>query len=108
MTQEREAVLVEAALEKIDERGNVAAQPHVAPGLGQVLAPNAAELRIVTNEIGQLPTLLHQIAVREPFDLVLESRHANQLAQDEPRIVEARASDRSPTPRGNACDPPYP
>ena len=38
----------------------------------EMLAPHAAELRIVTNQIGELASLLNEVAPREAVDLLLE------------------------------------
>ena len=51
--------------QEIDERGDVAPQPDAPAGLLEVLATHAAELRVVTNQIGQLPALLDQVAPRQ-------------------------------------------
>src|SRR4029078_13400927 len=55
-----------------------------------MLAPHAAVLGIVADEIGELAALLHQVAVRESLDLLLEATHAEQFAQFEAGIVEAQ------------------
>ena len=60
--EEREPVAVDAALEELDQRRNVAAQPDPPAGLLEVLAADAAELGIVADQVGQLPALLHQVA----------------------------------------------
>ena len=73
---------LDAAIEKVDERRDVAAQAHAAPGLVEVLAPDAAELRIVTNQVGELAALLDQVAAGQPVDLLLEPGGADHLAQD--------------------------
>ena len=79
---------VDAALQQIDERRDVAPQPDAPAGLLEVLAPDAAELRVVTNQIGQLPALLDQIASREPFDLLVKAGGADQLAQHSPESLK--------------------
>ena len=79
----------DASLEEVEQRGNVAAQPHATARLFEVLAPHAAKLRIVPNEVRQLAALLHEVAARKPVDLLLEPRRADQLAQHGARVVEA-------------------
>ena len=76
-------------VEKIDQRRDVAAEPHAATGLFEVLTTHAAKLRIVTNEVGQLAALLHEVAAGKPADFFLEARGANELAQHRARIIEA-------------------
>ena len=87
--EERELEPVEAALEKVHERGDVAAQPDAPAGFDEVLAAHAPELRIVANQVRQLAALLHEVARRQPLDLLLEIRDPEQLAEDLARIVEA-------------------
>ena len=64
---------VDAAVEEVDQRRNVAAQAHAAAGLFEVLATHATELRVVPNEVGELAALLHEVAARQPVDLFLEA-----------------------------------
>ena len=87
--EEREPMPVDAACEQVHERRQVAPQPHATSRLLEVLAPDAAELRVVANQIRELASLVDHVAARQPVDLFLESRRANQLAQDGSRIVEA-------------------
>ena len=55
----------------------------------QVLAPHAAELRIVTNQVGELAALLHEVAPRQARDLLLEPRRAMSSLSTSARVVEA-------------------
>ena len=80
---------VDAAVEKTDQRRDVAAEPYAAARLFEVLATHAAKLRVVTNEVGQLAALLHEVAAGKPADLLLEARGADELAQHGARIIEA-------------------
>ena len=81
---------VETPLKELDERGDVVPQPYAPPGFLEMLTPHTAKLGIVPNEVRKLSTLLHQIAAREPFDFVVKMRRADQLAQDETRIIETQ------------------
>ena len=72
----------------VDERRDVLRSRTAPPGLLEVLAPHAAELGIVTNQVGQLAALLHQVVAGQPLDLVLERRGADQLAQDHARSLK--------------------
>jgi hypothetical protein len=64
---------VDAALQQIDERGDMASKPDAPASLLEVLTTDSAEIRIVTNQIGQFPALLDQIAPRESFNLLVKT-----------------------------------
>ena len=81
---------VDTALQQIDERGDMAPKPDAPASLLEVLTTDAAELRIVTNQIGQFPALLDQIAPREALNLLVKAGGADQLAEHCSRIVEAQ------------------
>src|SRR5207247_619928 len=87
--EEGKAVPVESAIEEIDERSNILAEADPASRFNQVLAPNHAEFRVVTDQVRQLSALLNEIARAEPVDFLAKVRDANQIAQDLSRIVEA-------------------
>src|SRR5437764_15004340 len=50
---------------------------------------HASVLRIVQQQMGELGPLLHQMNPGQSRDTLLESGEAEQVAQDDPRIVEA-------------------
>src|ERR1700733_4029211 len=77
-------------LQEIHQRRNGALEPHAPPGFEQVLAANAAEFRIVPNQIGQLATLLNQIGTSESGNALLKSGYSEQFAQDHSRIFKAQ------------------
>ena len=56
----------------------------------RLLAPNASKVRIVADQVGQLPALLDQVAARETGDLLFKVPHAEHLAQDVARVVKAQ------------------
>ena len=87
--EERESMPVDAAFEQVHERRQVAPQTHATARFLEVLAPDAAELGVVANQIRELAALVDHVAARETVDLFLESRCADQLAQHGSRIVEA-------------------
>ena len=58
--------------------------------LFEMLAPHPAELRVVPQEVRELAALLNQVAPGEPRDLLVEVRGADELAQDDARVVEAQ------------------
>src|SRR5205814_9156244 len=87
--EEREAMVFQPAVQQLHQQRDVLAQPHAAPRLHEVLAAHAPELRVVANEVGQLSALLHEVARGEAGDLLLERGGADDLAQDDTRVVEA-------------------
>src|SRR3979411_1449777 len=60
--------------------------PHRAARLEQMLAPDAAKVRVVADEISQLTALLNEIAARQTRDLLLEAPDAQELTQHVPGI----------------------
>ena len=70
---------IDARREDLEERVDVLLQPDALAHLGEVLLPHAPVLRVVQEQVGQLPALLHEVGAREPVDLVLEPRPAEQL-----------------------------
>src|SRR3984885_6270409 len=86
----REAVPVEPFLEKVHERRQSGFQTHPTPGLDQVLTADAAKVRIMTDEIGELAALLHEVAAAKACDLTLEIVYAEQLGQNVAGVVEAQ------------------
>src|SRR6202030_64227 len=56
----------------------------------QMFASNAAEFRIVQNQIRKLCSLLHQVDLRQTANLVVEALHADQLGQHHAGIVETQ------------------
>ena len=87
---EREAILVGAGIETLDEALDVFLQSHPLPGLDQMLAAYAPELGIVAQEVRELGALLHEVNVREAGNLFSKVRYADQLAEDEPGVIEAQ------------------
>ena len=79
----------DAALEQIDQRWNVTAQANPSARFIQVLPTDAAKLGIVADQIGQLPTLLDQVALGQPANLLVKVGRAEDLAQHRPRVIEA-------------------
>ena len=76
--------------EAFGEQVDVRLQPDATAHLHEVLAPHAAVLGIVQQEIRQLATLLHQVEARQTGDLIDEARRPEQFAQDNTRIIEAQ------------------
>jgi len=55
-----------------------------------MLTAYAPKTRIVAKEIRELGALLDQVNVRKTGDLLAKVRYADQLAENEPGIVEAQ------------------
>src|SRR5215467_13753377 len=87
--EEREAAVRKTLLQEPHQRGDGALEPHTPPRLEQVLKSHPAELGIVSDEVRQLSTLLDEVGARQSGDALLVALHPEQLAQHEPRVVEA-------------------
>src|SRR2546425_12624617 len=87
---EREAMAVEAAVQYLDEPPNILLQANSLSRTDQMLSTNATEFGIVPQQVGQLGALLYKVDVRQTGDLLHEARGTNDLAQDDPGIVEAQ------------------
>src|SRR5579859_2503098 len=55
-----------------------------------MFAADAAELRIVQNQVGQFRALLHQVDLGQAPDLVMEALHADQFGEHDSGIVETK------------------
>ena len=88
--EEGEARVLVATGQKVHQLRNAALEPHAPSRFNQVFTPHAAELRIVPYEIRQLAPLLHKIALGQTGDALLETRHSQELAQHEPRVIETQ------------------
>src|SRR5204863_8763319 len=80
----------DALLQKLRERRDPVAQVHTPSGLDEVLAPHAAKLGIVADEVSELCALLDEVTRGEARDLLLEAANAEQLGQHLPRVIEAQ------------------
>ena len=77
-------------MEQFKQKADVLFQTNASADFHQVLAPHPAVLRIVEQQVGQFPALLHQMDVRQPLDSFVEPRYANQFAERDPRVVETQ------------------
>ena len=75
--------------QQLEEQAKVRLQTNPLPDLDQVLFAYAPVFRIVEYQISQFSPLLHKMDVCKPSDSLAESRHSEQVAQHDPRIVEA-------------------
>src|SRR5690348_9853247 len=55
-----------------------------------MFAAHTAILGVVSNQVGQLTALLHEVAVSETRDFALEVAHSERFAQLEARVIEAQ------------------
>ena len=65
-------------------------EPDAPTGFREMFAADASKLGVVPDEIRELSALVHQVAAPQSLHLCFESRHAEQLAQDDSGIVEAQ------------------
>jgi hypothetical protein len=72
---------------ELAERG---LESHAPARLNQVLAAHAAKLGIVADEVGELASLLDEIAAGKTGDFVLETGNAKELAQHITGVVIAQ------------------
>ena len=77
--------IVEDAREKCD----VVFQADALAGLNEMIAADAAEIRVVENQIAKLRALLDEVHLRQAFDVVVEPVKTDELAQHDSRVVEA-------------------
>ncbi len=54
-----------------------------------MIAADAAEIRVVENQIAKLRALLDEVHLRQSLDLVVEPMKTDELAQHDSRVVEA-------------------
>jgi len=87
---EREAVALDPLLQQAYEQLDVLLEADALPDLHQVLAPHAAVIRVVPQQIRELPALLDEVGAREACDLFTKPGDSHDLAEDDPRIVEAQ------------------
>jgi hypothetical protein len=66
----------------------VVLEPHAPPRLDEVLPAHAAELRVVPNQIRELPALMDKVAAAQPVDLFFEAPDAEQVREHGARVVE--------------------
>src|SRR6266704_2706312 len=78
--------IVEGAREKCD----VVFQADALAGLNEMVAADAAEIRVMENQIAKLRALLDEVHLRQSLDLVVEPVKTDELAQHDSRVVEAQ------------------
>src|SRR5579859_1854158 len=56
-----------------------------------MLPANAAELRIVQNQVAEFSALLNEVHFRKAFDLVVKRMKPDKLGKNHSRVVEAQS-----------------
>jgi hypothetical protein len=81
---------VDASIQEVDQRRNCTLEPDAPSSFDEMLDADAAKFRIMTDQVGQLAALLHQIAVRQACDAILEAAYPQQFAQNQTRVIETQ------------------
>src|SRR6476661_2283291 len=87
---EVEAIAVDAALEAIGEHVDVPLESNASSDVDQIIAAHAAKLRIVTEQIGELGSRLHEVQTRKSGNLLGEPGNAERFAQQVAGVIEAQ------------------
>ena len=82
---------LDAVREEIDELRDVVFQTDAAAGLDQVFAPDAAKLRIVPDQIGELSALVDEITAPQSFDFGVETQVRQAVREHDAGVVEAES-----------------
>src|SRR5262249_9419465 len=80
----------DAGVEDLDQAPDVVLQPDALADLVEVLPADLPVFGVVQQQVGQLSALLHEVDPCQAGDLLLEARGAQQLAEHDPRVVEAQ------------------
>ena len=86
---EGEAVAVQI-VEQLHQQANILLQADLFAGFHQVMFPDAAILRVVQDQVGQLAALLHQMDVGKTGDALLERADIEHFAEHDPRVVKTQ------------------
>ena len=66
-------------------------QPDALAGFDEMVAANAAEFRVMQNQIAEFGALLDEVHLRKAFDLVVEPMKADELGESNSRVVKAQS-----------------
>src|ERR1700730_65973 len=88
--EERETVAIETPLKKLGQSRYPGFQSDASARFHKVFMANTAKLRVVPDEVRELPALLNEVAACEPRDPFLKAADPQQLAQDQTRVIEAQ------------------
>src|SRR5579872_1068090 len=83
-------VSLHSGLKEARELADRALEPHPPSGLDEMLEAHAPEVRIVAYEVGELTTLLHEIAACQSAHFVLEAPDSEELREDVARVAETQ------------------
>src|SRR5258708_7053346 len=72
------------------EERDVVLQTDALAGFLEVRTADFAEIRVMENEIAELRALLDEVHLRQALDLLVEAVKADELAKNNPRVVEAK------------------
>ena len=87
---ERESMAVDI-LQELRQKADVLFQTNSLAHLDQVLPSHTPVFGVVQQQVRQLTALLHQADLRKAADSLGKGGNTQQLAQNEPRIVEAES-----------------
>src|SRR5260370_5869680 len=77
-------------IESAREERDVVLQADALAGFLKVRAADLAEIRVVENEIAELRAPLDEVHLRQALDLLVKAVKADELAKNDPRVVEAK------------------
>jgi hypothetical protein len=69
------------AVQQLHQQADIVFQPYAFADLDQMIPADAAEVRIVTQQIGEFSPLLHQPRFSEPGDPLGKALDAEHLGQ---------------------------
>jgi hypothetical protein len=72
------------------EERDVMLQSDLLASFNEVLAADLSEVRVMKNEIAEFRALLDEVHLGKTFHLVVEAVEADELAQNDSRVVEAK------------------
>ena len=81
---------LDAVLEDLHQPVDVGLEADAVAHFHEVLAAHLAVLGVVEQEVGELGALLHKVDARQALHLFFEAVRPEQLAEDDPGVVEAQ------------------
>ena len=86
----REFVAVGKFFERAREKIDIVLQTDALARFDQMFAPHAAEIRVMKNQVREFGALLHQVDIGQAFHLVVKPVKADEFAEYDARVVEAK------------------
>src|SRR5206468_850557 len=77
--------------EKLRQRLDIRFKLNALSNFDQMFFSDAAKFWVVQEQVGQLASLLHQVNPRHTGNFLLESRFAEQFAQNNPGVVATQS-----------------